>query len=94
LFEGNIVAGELRGRGESCESVPDSGTPQQRILAWSDLMQTCEQFLLAGLRREIGPDGDLQAAHRQWYAQQMDEHDRTMAHLVERFARCEDPNVF
>ena len=40
------------------------------------------QVLLAGLRREIGPDGDLQAAYRKWYAEQMEEHDRTMLHMM------------
>jgi hypothetical protein len=54
---------------------------------WLDVMATCEQFLLAGLRREIGPDGDLRAAYRRWYAEQMEEHHRTMVHLMEEFAR-------
>jgi len=31
-------------------------------------MATCDQFLLAGLCREIGPDGDLQAAYQRWYS--------------------------
>jgi hypothetical protein len=52
-----------------------------------DLMNTCEAFLLAGLRREIGPDGDLQAAYRRWYEARMEEHDRTMIHMVEEFNR-------
>jgi len=56
---------------------------------WLDVMGTCEQFLLAGLRREIGPDGDLPAAYRRWYAEQMQEHDRMMAHLMEQFAHRE-----
>jgi hypothetical protein len=30
-------------------------------------MDASAQFLLAGLRREIGPDGDLKAAYRKWY---------------------------
>jgi hypothetical protein len=48
-------------------------------------MDACEQFLLAGLRREIGPDGDLNAAYRKWYAEQMEEHDRTILQFMERF---------
>jgi hypothetical protein len=42
--------------------VPKSATPEQCIAAWLDLMEACDQFVLAGLRREIGPDGDLKAA--------------------------------
>ncbi len=54
---------------------------------WVDLMDACEQFLLAELRCEIGPDGDLQAAYRRWYAEQMEEHDRTMLHMIEELHR-------
>ncbi len=57
---------------------------------WMDLVDACEQLLLAGLRREIGPEGDLKAAYRRWYAQQMEEHDRTMLHMAEEFQRRMD----
>ena len=67
--------------------VPHDTTFEERLMLWVDLMNTCEQFLLAGLRREIGPDGDLKAAHRRWYEQQMEEHDRMMIRLVEEFHR-------
>ena len=69
-------------------TVPESATPQQCIAMWVDLMNACHQFLLAGLRREIGPDGDLNAAYRKWYAEQMEEHDRMMLHMMERFDRA------
>ena len=67
--------------------VPADATPQQCIRLWVDLMDACEQFLLARLREEIGPDGDLEAAHRQWYQRQMEEHDRTMLHMMQEFER-------
>jgi hypothetical protein len=67
--------------------MPPDATPEQGIRAWIDLMRTCEKFLLAGLRREIGPEGDLRAAYRRWYAEQMEEHDRMMFHLMEEFER-------
>jgi hypothetical protein len=38
---------------ELTPSVPKSATPQQCIAMWVDLMNACEQLLLAGLRREI-----------------------------------------
>ncbi len=68
-------------------TVLEESTFQERLDRWVDVMNTCEQFLLAGLRREIGPDGDLDAAYRQWYEQQMEEHDRTMIHLLEQLNR-------
>jgi hypothetical protein len=67
--------------------VPADATPAQCIAAWIDLMNACEQFLLAGLRREIGPDGDLRAAYRRWYAERMEEHDRMHEQLAERLNR-------
>lgn len=67
--------------------VPRDATPEQCIALWIDLMNACEQFLLAGLRREIGPKGDLKAAYRKWYAEQMEEHDRTILHMMREFAR-------
>jgi len=41
----------------------------------------------AGLRRRIGPDGDLQAAYRAWLAEQMEEHDATIIHMMEELHR-------
>ena len=67
--------------------IPDSTSFQERLDLWVDLMNACERFLLAGLRREIGPDGDLNAAHRAWYEKEMEEHDRTMIHMIEEFNR-------
>jgi hypothetical protein len=75
---------------EFAPSVRADATPQQCVEAWLDLMNACDELLLAGLRREIGPDGDLQAAYRRWYAEQMEEHDRTMQRMVERFNRLGD----
>ncbi len=69
--------------------LPEDTTPEQGIRIWIDLMRACEQFLLAGLRREIGPEGDLRAAYRQWCAAQDEEHDRMIRHLVDEFNRRE-----
>lgn len=54
---------------------------------WFDLLDTCEQFLLAGLRERIGPEGDLKAAYLEWDRKQREEHDRTMLHMMEEFHR-------
>lgn len=58
---------------------------------WIDLMNACDAFLLAALRREIGPDGDLKAAYRRWYWQQMEEHDQAVFRMLRRLdAACND----
>jgi len=62
-------------------------TPTQRIALWADLMEVCEQFLLAGLRRKVGPDGDVAAAYREWHKAHMMEHDRAMQHMLEELER-------
>lgn len=64
--------------------VPEGATPSQCIEMWLDLMNACDEFLMAGLRREIGPDGDLRAAYRQWYWQQMEEHDQAIFRMLRR----------
>jgi hypothetical protein len=69
--------------------MPDSSTPAQRVAAWVDLMNATEQFVLAGLRRDVGKDGDLVAAYRDWYARQMEEHDQTVAHMLTELRRRE-----
>jgi hypothetical protein len=67
--------------------VPEHTTSEQRIAMWADLVDACDQLVLAGLRREIGPDGDLRAAYRRWYAEQMEEHDRMILHLATELDR-------
>jgi len=68
-------------------AVPEGLTSEQRIALWVDVMKASDEFLFAGLRREVGPDGDIHAAYRRWYADQMEEHDRTMRRMVENMAR-------
>jgi hypothetical protein len=67
--------------------VPVDASPQQRIATWLDLLRTGHKLLLAGFRREVGPDGDAHEAYRKWYAQQMEEHDRTVMRMLERMKR-------
>jgi hypothetical protein len=86
---GSIVANELLPPPELEPTLPEGLTSEQRIALWADLVDACEQFLLAGLRRQVGPDGDVWAAYRQWYAEQMEEHDRTIRHMLEELCRRE-----
>lgn len=65
--------------------LPPGLTAEQRIALWADLLDACDQLLMAGLRRRIGPNGDLPAAYRAWYKKQMEEHDRMMQRMVNAF---------
>jgi hypothetical protein len=59
----------------------------ERLALWAELVDASEALLLAGLRRQIGPDGDLREAHRRWYAQWMDDHDRYLRLQAENLHR-------
>jgi hypothetical protein len=61
----------------------------KRIELWANLLDGCEAFLLAGLRSRIGPDGDLQAAFRDWYSRQMEEHERVQIQFLENLSQRE-----
>ena len=64
-------------------------TPGQRIEQWADLVDSCEEVLMAGLRRKVGPHGDVEAAYREWYARQVAEHERTIRRMLERLNAAE-----
>jgi hypothetical protein len=81
------VANQLIPEPDLAPPVPEGLTTEQRIAVWVDLMEACDQFLFAGLRREVGPGGDVQAAYRRWYADQMEEHDRTVRRMAENLGR-------
>jgi hypothetical protein len=86
------MANNLIPPAEQQPSVPPELSREQRIVLWAEWLDTCEEFLLAGLRRQVGPDGDLRAAYRHWHAEQMAMHDRTMLHLVDEFNRRSNPD--
>jgi hypothetical protein len=58
--------------------------------AWFDIMRTTDLFLRAGLRMRIGPEGDLEEAYRQWYADHMREHDDALRQLVHNLHRPDE----
>jgi hypothetical protein len=81
------MPGQLIPPPELAPPVADGLTPQESIRMWSDLVDTCEQFLLAGLQRTAAPGSDIRSVYRRWYAGQMEEHDRTIRRMVESFDR-------
>ena len=64
-------------------------TFEQRISLWANLLDESEALLLSGLRARIGPEGDLEAAYRDWYARRMDDHDKMQVQLAENLTRRE-----
>jgi hypothetical protein len=62
---------------------------EKRIKLWEELVDESEALLLAGLKAKIGPEGDLHAAYRQWYARHMEDHDRRLVEMMENLSRRE-----
>lgn len=83
------MANQLIPPPELDSDLPDGLTAVQRIALWVDLMDAADELLLAGLRHKVGPNGDVMAAYRQWYNEQMEEHDRTIRHMLEELHRRE-----
>jgi hypothetical protein len=57
---------------------------ERRVAVWRDMLNVGYKLVLAGLQHEIGPQGDLKAAYRKWYAEQMEEHDRVVEGMLLR----------
>ena len=62
---------------------------EKRIQLWADLVDESEALVRTGLRAKIGPEGDLQAAYRDWYARHMAEHERALFAFAENMTRRE-----
>lgn len=73
------------------EQVPDRLTTAQRLQLWAEALDASEALVLAGLRREIGSEGDLRAAYREWCRQYMLEHDQAIPRMPEKLAESNQP---
>ena len=62
---------------------------EKRVQLWAELVDSCDAFLLAGLRSRIGPEGDLKAAYRDWYARYQQERERAKIQFLENLSRRE-----
>ena len=67
--------------------MPENLTKTQRIALWADLVDATEELVKAGLRHKLGPDGDVDKAFRDWYVRETQEHDRTVAHMLDELHR-------
>jgi hypothetical protein len=70
---------------EPARCLHDDRGSRDSVRAWVDVMESCHQILLAGLRASAGEDGDVQAAYREWYRLRMQDHDRMVRRLAESF---------
>jgi hypothetical protein len=73
--------------------MPEYLTKTQRIALWADLVDATEELVKAGLRHKIGPNGDVERAFQDWYVREMEDHDRTVAHMLEELRRRSGQNA-
>jgi hypothetical protein len=65
------------------QTVAAAKKPNPRAAAeWLATMYATDAIQLAGLRRKIGPAGDLQAAYRRSYEAHMREHDAALIAML------------
>jgi hypothetical protein len=60
-----------------------------KIAAWGQMVDEGDQMVLAGLRRKLGPNGDVHAAFLEWLDRRNEEHDRTIARMITEMRRRE-----
>ncbi len=71
-------------------SLPETLTPAQGVRLWLDQMECAEQFLIAGLSREVSSEDEVREKYREWYRQTMDEHDRTVIEMMRQFEQRQE----
>jgi hypothetical protein len=66
---------------------PSQNEVNRRMREWYVAMELSHAMLMAGLRRKIGPDGDIHAAYREWYSDHQDRKWEEIAKVQEERAR-------
>lgn len=66
---------------------PNQLTPGERVRVWQDLLETSEEFLLAGFRRTAKSEAEVLEMYRDWYAKRMLEHDQKLIQMLMRLER-------
>jgi hypothetical protein len=61
----------------------------EKIAIWAQMVDEGDQMVMAGLRRRIGPNGDVHAAFLEWLDRQTAEHDRAIAQMITNLRRRE-----
>jgi hypothetical protein len=76
----------------SDRSPPEEFTPQMGLRMWYAAMEACDELLRAGLRHEIGPDGDFEAAYRRWHEERYAEHERGLLRMAAQLSKAAEMN--
>jgi hypothetical protein len=56
----------------------------QRAGVWLEMLDAGYKLVVAGLTHEKGASDDVDLAYRQWYVEQMNEHDRMVKRMLSR----------
>ena len=67
---------------ELAPSVPADATREECIAAWLDLLDATDEIFLANLRGQGLSPAEIEAAYRECYARQVEEHDRTVHRML------------
>jgi len=63
--------------------------PKDKVALWAQMVDEGDQLVLAGLRRRIGPNGDLAKAFHEWLDRRDADHDRAIEHMITELRRRE-----
>lgn len=76
------MPGQLIPPVELAPPVPHHLNSEQCIALWREAYDAGEKLLLAGLAREVGPDGDVLAAYRRWNEDYLRQHDEMIFRML------------
>jgi hypothetical protein len=74
---------------ERLDPPPPPWDSHESVCAYLELLDLGDRFLRAGLRHQVGPDGDVEAAYREWSRAQMDADTRKTIRMLEELTRRE-----
>ena len=64
-------------------------SPEQKVAVWAQMVDEGDELVMAGLRRRIGPNGDVQAEFLKWVERRDAEHDRMIVRMITEMRRRE-----
>jgi hypothetical protein len=79
--------GQLIPPPELAPGPPAGATREQCVAMWFDLVEATDEILLAALRSRYKSQEEVEAAYRQIYARQVEEHDKKVRHMMSEFDR-------
>ena len=80
-------------RADRLDPPPPPRDSHESVSAYLELLDLGDRFLRAGLRHQVGPDGDVEAAYREWNWKQMEDDTRKTVRMLEELTRREGCHV-